>query len=377
MREVVVLGAEMTRFTKTPERSVEDLGREAVIATLADAGVEREHVQAAIVGSLHGHPGLGQRVLKDLGMTGIPIVNVENACASGSTAVREAFAWIRGELADVVLVIGVESLTAQGGGLVDLGVEDHMWGSGLVLPAIYALQAKRHMHLHGVTREQFAQVAVKSHANAMRNPKAHFHKPVTVDQVLGSPLIADPITLFQCCPNTDGAAAAVLASDSAARRFTSRPVRIAGSALGSGRLNTAWSEPELTSRTAAAAYAMAGVAPEDVDVAEVHDAFAPGELLYYEELGFCGHGEGGEYVERGRAEIGGDGVAVNPSGGLLSRGHPFGATGLAQIAELTAQLRGTAGDRQVDGARVGVAHTMGGTVFELEANACAVHVLTA
>lgn len=376
MNEVAVLGVGMTRFTKAPERSFEDLGHEAVLAALKDAGVDRSDVDAAFCGTLEAHPGIGQRLLKGLGMTGVPIVNVENACASGSTALREAFAWIRAGLSDIALAFGVERLSTSQKGLVNVGQKDHMWESGLVLPAIYALNAKRHMELYGTTEEQFAKVSVKSHANAMHNPYAHFHKPVTVQEVLESRLIADPITIYQCCPSTDGAAAVVLASGAAAKRFATGPVRIVGSALGSGKLNTrAGVQAELTARTARAAYEMAGVEPGDVDVAELHDAFAPGEILYYEELGFCGAGEGGAYIDAGRSEIGGDGVAVNPSGGLLSRGHPFGATGIAQVAELTWQLRGQAGSRQVEDARVGVAHTMGGTVFELEANACAVHVL--
>jgi acetyl-CoA acetyltransferase len=189
--------------------------------------------------------------------------------------------------------------------------------------------------------------------------------------------VADPITLFECCPRTDGAAAVIIGTEDAARRSANGNVRIAGAALASGlRSTTSDSVPELTRRTAGIAYERAGIGPKDVDVAEVHDAFAPGEIFYYEELGFCEEGKGGVYIDEGASEIGGDGVAVNPSGGLLSRGHPFGATGLAQIAELTWQLRREAGDRQVDGARVGLAHTMGGTIFELEANACAVHILT-
>jgi acetyl-CoA acetyltransferase len=376
MDDVVVLGVGMTRFTKSPERSVEDLGHEAILAAMSDAGVQRADIGAAFFGTVQAHPGVGQRVLKDLGMTGIPIVNLENACASGSTAVRDAFAWIRADLVDAALVVGVESLSAAPG-LIDLGINDHMWGSGLVPPVYYAMMAKRHMALYGTTLEQFAKVAVKSHANAMLNPYAHFHKPVTVEDVVSSPVVSDPITLYQCCPNVDGAAAAVLANASVARRFTTNPIKVVGSGLSSGRLQTqADAEPDLTKRTARLAYEMAGIGPHDIDVAELHDAFAPGELLYYEGLGFCGEGEGGSYIDQGRPAIGGDGVAVNPSGGLLSRGHPFGATGLAQIAELAWQLRGCAGDRQVCEPKVALAHTVGGTVFELEANACAVHVLT-
>lgn len=374
--DVVVLGVGMTRFTKAPDRGVEDLGQEAILAALADAGVDRSDVSAAMCGTVHQHPGVGQRLLKRVGMTGLAIVNVENACASGSTAFREAYAWILAGLADIVLAVGVESLSRDKG-LVTLEPHDYVLAHGMTLPAVYALLAKHHMEEYGTTARQFAAVAAKSHANASLNPYAHFTEPKSVAQVLEAPLIADPITLFQCCPRTDGCAAVVLASARAARRFTRDPVKIVGSGLASGHLQTRISAaPDVTRRTAGLVYEMAGVGPGDVDVAEVHDAFAPGELLAYEELGFCAEGEGGSYIESGRSSIGGDGVAVNPSGGLLGRGHPFGATGLAQIAELTWQLRNQAGDRQVANARVGLAHTMGGTLLDLEANACAIHILT-
>jgi benzoylsuccinyl-CoA thiolase BbsB subunit len=371
-----ILGVGMTRFTKTPDVSVEELGHCAVLEALSDSGLDRRDIGAVVCGTVQSHPGAGQALLKDLGMTGVPIVNVENACASGSTALIEGLAWIGAGLADIVLVMGVESLSGERG-VVTLGSDDYVWGSGFVLPAAYALLASRHMSLYGTTREQFARVAVKSHRNAAANPYAHFRKAVTLEEVLASPMVADPITLFECCPRTDGAAAVIIGTEDAARRSANGNVRIAGAALASGlRSTTSDSVPELTRRTAGIAYERAGIGPKDVDVAEVHDAFAPGEIFYYEELGFCEEGKGGVYIDEGASEIGGDGVAVNPSGGLLSRGHPFGATGLAQIAELTWQLRREAGDRQVDGARVGLAHTMGGTIFELEANACAVHILT-
>jgi acetyl-CoA acetyltransferase len=253
-----------------------------------------------------------------------------------------------------------------------------MWASGFMNPVYYALLAQQHMHRHGTTREQMALVAVKSHKNAMHNPFAHFHKPVSVDEVLASRVIADPITLFESCPTTDGAAAAIVCRASTARQFTSNPIRIAAMSLTSGKLKTRVdATEEMVPRAVSAAYEAAGIGPDEIDVAEVHDAFAPAEIMAYEELGFCAEGGGGDYAERGLAEIDGKGVPVNTGGGLLSRGHPLGATGIAQITELTWQLRGQAGTRQVEGAKTAVAHNMGATTFQIEADACMITVLQA
>jgi acetyl-CoA acetyltransferase len=376
MDDVVIVGVGMTRFTKAPERTVEDLGQEAVTAALADAGMQRSEIEAAWCGTLYSHPGIGQRVLKDIGMTGIPITNVENACASGSTALRSAYAAIKAGMCDVALAIGVETLSAGSGPITKDPGSDYMWASGFMNPVYYALLAQQHMHRFGTSREQMALVSVKSHNNAMHNPYAHFHKPVTVDEVLSSKLIADPITLFQACPTTDGAAAAIVCSAARSRRHTRDPIRIAASALTSGKLKTrAGATEEMVPRAVKQAYEAAGIGPEDVDVVEVHDAFAPAEIMAYEELMLCEEGGGGEYAERGLAEINGNGVPVNTGGGLLSRGHPLGATGIAQIAELTWQLRGQAGPRQVEGAKTAVAHNMGGTTFQLEADAAMITVL--
>jgi acetyl-CoA acetyltransferase len=217
-------------------------------------------------------------------------------------------------------------------------------------------------------------VAVKNRRHGCANPNARFRTAVTLDEVMASPPIADPLTLLQCCPNSDGAAAAVVVRGEAAER-ASRPIRIAGSALASGRtrVDVGWDEPTLRN-TAARAYEQAGITAGSVDVAEVHDAFTPGEVLAY---GFSQGGQGGSDLQSGRFTFGGDGPVVNPSGGMLSRGHPPGATGLAQLHEIVTQLRGEAGERQVEGAAVGVTVTMGGSVLQLETNACAVHILVA
>jgi acetyl-CoA acetyltransferase len=379
MESVVVAGVGMTDFGRFPGRTPASMVQEAARAALADAGVAPKEVEGAFCGTVFGGPGAGQRALKDLGLVGLPIVNVENACASSSTAVFEGVAWVRAGLAEVVLCVGVESMSGIAGALGP--DEADLFGSmGVVWPAVYGLKARRHMTEYGTTPEQLALVAVKNRRHAAQNPKAQFQKLVTVEEVLASRPVCDPLTLLQCCPPSDGASAIVLMSEERARRLgtNGRPtVRIAGSAMRSGVFaDQAEMGESVTALTARQAYERAGVGPADVDTCEMHDAFTVGEILHYEALGFCKPGEGGRYVETGKSAIGGGGVAVNPGGGLLSRGHPLGATGGAQLAELTWQLRGEAGGRQVEGARVALAHTMGGTVYELESNVCAVHVLT-
>jgi acetyl-CoA acetyltransferase len=232
------------------------------------------------------------------------------------------------------------------------------------------------MDHYGTTREQLAAVSVKNRANGAANPYAHFKSAVTAEEVLASPMISDPLTLLQCCPNVDGAAAVVVMSDEAAKRAgIDRPVRVAGVGVTSGRaLDVVGAEPDATERAAAIAYEAAGIGPHDVDVCEVHEPFTIAEILHVEGLGFCAPGEGGNYIESGKAGIGGDGVAVNPSGGLISRGHPLGASGAAQVVEIVQQLRGEAGSRQREGARVGLAHIMGGNISELDSNACVIHI---
>ena len=379
MQPVVIAGVGVTEFGRFPDRTPASLALQAARAALADAGATPGMVEAVICGTVFGGPGAGQRCLKDLGLVGLPIVNVENACATSSSAAFEAAAWIRAGLAEMVLCVGVESMTRSPGALGP--VVDDLFGSmGVVWPAAYALKAQRHMAEYGTTAEQLALVAVKNRRHAAGNPRAQFRSPITVESVLASRPICTPLTLLQCCAPSDGASALLLATEARARQLlpAGRPVvRMAGSAMRSGVFaDQPDMGPPVTTRTARLAYERAGLGPGDVDVCEVHDAFTIGELLHYEGLGFCEVGEAGRYVERGKSAIGGGGVVVNPSGGLLSRGHPLGATGAAQLAEIVWQLRGEAGDRQVEGARVGVVHTMGGTVYELESNVCVVHVLT-
>jgi acetyl-CoA acetyltransferase len=372
-----VVGVGMTRFCRMPERSFEEIGREAVRKALADAGVDRAQVQEVFCGSALTGRSMGQRVLRDFGMTGIPITNVENACSSGSTALREASAAIASRRAEVVLVLGIDQLTKLGGGTIP-GVETDLDPNlGMVMPALYAMRARRYLHERGATREHLAQVAVKAHKAGKHNPYAQYRNEVTVEEVLGSRMIADPLSLFMCCPTGDGAAAAVVTSGAKAASLGRKPIRIAASALQSGIYKPGFRDmvsSELTERTASKAYEEAGVGPEDVNVAEIHDAFSIAELMYYEALKFCAPGEGTALLESGATEISGN-KCVNPSGGLLCRGHPVGATGIAQVCEAVWQLRGEAEDRQVANAKVALTHCTGGGITGLDHGSCAINIL--
>lgn len=246
------------------------------------------------------------------------------------------------------------------------------------MPALYAMRATRYMHDFGLTREQLAGVSVKNRRHGALNPDAQMRKPVTLDEVLGSRPIADPFTLLQCCPAGDGAAAIVLCRDSVAAQFRTDPVAVRASDLVTGRYTAGFRDmtvPEITVRGAAEAYEQAGVGPDDVDLAEVHDAFSIAELLYYEALGFCDHGEAGALLDSGATTFGGK-VVVNPSGGLLAKGHPIGATGAAQIVEAVRQLRGEAGARQVEGAKVALTHATGGGISGFDHGACSIHIFS-
>lgn len=367
MRKVVVAGVGMHKCGRYPEKLATDMGLTAAVNALDDADVPWKAVQAAYVSHVNQGVSFGEAVCEKLGLTGIPILNVENACASGSTAIREAFFAVGHGLYDVAIVIGVEKMKrgVLGGAGEDGSLERQL---GLnVMPALYALKANKHMHAYGTTREQMAMVSVKNHKNGCLNPYCHYQKEFTVEEVLASRMICDPITLLQCCPTSDGAAAAVICAETVAEKYNAKPkVFIAGSALVTEKYK---SDADLAARAAKVAYEMAGIGPEAVDLAEVHDAFTIGEILHYESLGFCAPGEGGRMVKEGRTEIGGD-IAVNPSGGLQSRGHPLGMTGVAQLCEVVWQLRGEAGKRQVASPKVGLTHTQGA------GGVCSVHLFS-
>lgn len=376
MRDVAVIGVGMTHIGKFPDRMLSSMGREAVIAALKDAEVPPNEVQAAYSGTSLGGALLGQRIFKDLGMSGMPINNMENACSSGSSAMREAWLSIASGLYDMVIAVGSEKLSALGGGTLPLEKEDLEVGEGMVMPALYAMRARRYMHEFGATPEHLAKVVVKSRRCATKNPRAQFRKETTVEEVLKSRMVADPLTLFQCCPMGDGSAAAILCSLEKARKYTRQPILIKGSILVSGRFDNSFRDmttPEITVRAAKLVYEMAGIGPKEVSLAEVHDAFSIAELLYYEALGFCGRGEAPKLLDEGATEIDGR-IPVNPSGGLISKGHPTGATGLAQTAEIVWQLRGQGGARQVKNAKVGLTHCTGGGIYGLDHGACSIHI---
>jgi acetyl-CoA acetyltransferase len=282
---------------------------------------------------------------------------------------------IAGGFYDVVIVSGVEKTVMPKGTPLNVGLGDLEVRLGDVFPGYFAFCAQKHMELFGTTLEQMAKVSVKNHYNGTLNPYAQFKKPVTVEEVLNSPTIADPMTLLSCCPNSDGAASVVLASGQIAKKLNKKSVRLAGSALTSGTYEnqkdfTGW---DMERRAAKQAYEMASIDPKDIDVVEVHDAFTICEIVHYEGLGLCPIGEGGRFVDEGHSELSGK-VPVCPSGGLLAKGHPVGASGVAQIVELTWQLRGEAGERQVPNAQIAVAQIMGGSKGS-DSRACTVHVL--
>ena len=377
MSLAAIAGVGMTKFGKQPERSIEELGRDALTRAMKDAGVERGDIDEAFCGSSYGGPLIGQRILRDLGMTGIPITNVENACSSGAAALREACWAVKAGRAETIAVIGVEKLTRFSGGTLPLEETDLEVNLGNVMPAVYAMRARRYMHETGATARHFAMVAVKAHEYGARNPHAQMQNRTTVEEVMRSRMIADPLTLYMCCPTGDGAAAAIVTGEARGRQSGAKLVRIEASVLQSGEYKTGFRDmarSELTERTARLGYEAAGIGPQDISLAEVHDAFASAEIMYYEALGLCGKGEGAAMIERGDSGPGGR-QPVNPSGGLACRGHPVGATGVAQIVEAVWQLRGEAGPRQVPGAKVALTHCTGGGISGLDHGACAVHVL--
>jgi len=377
MREVAVIGVGMTKFGRFPESTVHDLGREAIVDALKDAGIDIKQVQVIYAGSQYQPYQLGQFLLKQVGMTMIPAVNVINACATGSTAVREAYIAVASGMFDVAIAVGCEQMGKMG--LLGVGAQsaetstEGILGTTL-MPGIFAELGVRHMNQYGTKREHFAKIAVKNHKYSVYNPRSQYRKAYTLEEVMNARMVCWPNSLYMCCPTGDGAAAVILCSSEKARQFTDKPVLIANSTMTTPSFtqeSLGWVEVATMTRKAAdMAYEAAGIGPEDLNVVELHDCFATAELLHYENLHLCEWGEGGRMIDEGRTEIDGD-IPVNMSGGLLSKGHPIGATGVAQICELTWQLRGEAPtrERQVPGAKVGLGHVQGG--FEV----CTVHIL--
>ncbi|MGH7857470.1 MAG: thiolase family protein, partial [Candidatus Binatia bacterium] len=388
---VVVAGVGMTRFGKFLERGVRSLAEDAVKQALEDAGIEAKDVQTAyfanaVSGLITGQEMIrGQVALRNTGILGIPLFNVENACASAASAFHLAWMAVASGMYDVALAVGAEKLTHEDkmrsfraiGAAVDLeqlqdlkkrmsdgdksgdGEKASSGENRSFFMDIYASMTRDYMKASGATAEDFADVAVKSHDFGAMNPKAQFRDRVTREQVLGARVVSPPLTLLMCSPIGDGAAAAVLCSDEAARRLGVRsPIQVRASVVVSGR-DRAGDEPGAVERSSKRAYELSGIGPEEIDVIEVHDAAAPAELITYEDIGLCPRGGAPDLLRSGKTRLGGKYV-VNPSGGLLSKGHPIGATGIAQITEIVEQLRGRCGERQVKGAKVGMTENGGG-----------------
>lgn len=385
MREVAIIGIGLTKFGELWDKSFRNLITEAGTKAILDAGIEGKEIDALYVGSMSPGRFIGQEHVgalvadsSGLSMMNIPATRVESACASGGMALREAYISVASGINDIVVVGGVEKMTDVVGGEATnilAMASDQEWEAffGVTFPGLYAMIARRHMYEYGTTREQLAMVAVKNHENGLLNPNAQFHRRITIEEVINSSKVADPLTLLDCSPISDGAAALILAPLDKAKKYTDKIVKISGSGQASdtlalhGRYDIC--TLEATVKAARQAYKQAGIEPKDVDVAEVHDCFTIAEILAIEDLGFVKKGEGGKAVEEGRTRIDGE-IPINPSGGLKAKGHPVGATGIAQAAEIVLQLRGEAEKRQVKDAEIGLTHNIGGS-----GASCVVHIM--
>ncbi|MBN1614207.1 MAG: thiolase family protein [Deltaproteobacteria bacterium] len=362
-KEVVILGVGVTSFARVSGRSLTDMAREAGMKALKDAGVDFRDIQIGFCSHCNQPLGTGMECFAQLGMTGIPVTNVEVACASQTRGGMLAADLIAAGVYDMALVIGVEKMPR---GMVPAGDINEMpyhFRLGIMpMPGAYAMQCQRHMHLYGSRPEHFAKAAEKAHRNGSLNPNATYRDVYTLEQIMHARMIADPITMLMCSANCDGATATVICSKKKAKKYKNKPIRLVGWAGGNpmyvkGREEGLAEGP--TEFLGEKVYEMSGLGPEDVDVAQVHDAFSPGEIFTLEELGFCPQGEGGRFVWEGHTEIGGK-IPVNTDGGLVSCGHPIGATGGRMIAELSWQLRGMAGARQIPGKpKVAMIHNQG------------------
>ncbi len=370
MREVAIVGVGMTHFGELWNDSLRGMFAEAASGAMADAGVD--HLDGLYVGNMAagqfvGQEHLGPLMASQIGMAGIPATRVESACASGGAALRAAYIEVASGMSDLVMAAGVEKMndgadvTQVLATAADQELEAY---HGATFPALYALIARAHMATYGTTEEDLAWVSVKNHHHGAMNPKAQFRREVTVEQVLGSSKVAEPLRLLHCSPVSDGAAAVLLCPLDQAARYTKRPVKILGTGLATASLSLADRKSpailDAVKDSAVHAYKMAGVGPGDIQVAEVHDCFAIAEICCIEALGLVEQGKGGAAARDGLTALGGK-IPVNTSGGLKSKGHPVGATGIAQAIEIVEQLRGLSGDRQVQGAEIGLAQNMGGS----------------
>jgi benzoylsuccinyl-CoA thiolase BbsB subunit len=380
MREVAVIGVGQSMFGKFPHKNAAELGGEAVKEALNDCGIFPKDIQVAYAARSYDTNCTAQAVLKEVGISSLEMVNVENACAGGSTAFRGVWKEIASGHYDIGIAIGVESMTTSpiAGKLIPPEKDDLEGLLGLTMPAMFGMIARRQMEGHDATVEDFAMVSVKNHLHGLLNPRAQYRKEFTVEEVLNSRMISDPITQLMCCPTTDGAAAAIMCSLDVAKKYTTKPVRVLASTLLTGDYKYFQKDicaSIVGSKTAKMAYEMAGCEPKDIDLVEMHDAFANEEVLRYEDLMLCDPGRGIELLRSGATKIGGR-IPVNPSGGLLSLGHPLSASGVRTICEIVLHLRGEAGSRQTPYAKVGLAHMLGGLVTGLEHGVTAsIHIL--
>lgn len=366
--KVAVVGAGVIPFGELYDKSYEEMVSEAYLNCLesVDKGFDPKEIEAMWYGTIGG-PSTGASLGEWVGLFGIPCTHVENACATGSDAFRNACNAVAAGLYDVALIVAVEKMTDVAGGLiaaVGMGPQ-YFWRYAVTMPSAFGLYATRHMHEFGTERKHFAMVAVKNHHYGALNPYSHIRREITVETVLKSPMVSWPLSLYDCCPITDGAAATIVVKEELARKYTDAPVYVLGSGLAIQPVNlhmrkdfttmmpTVWAGKQ--------AYKMAGIEPKDIDFAELHDCFTSTELITYEDLGFCKPGEGPKFIEDQEPYIGGK-TPCNISGGLKSHGHPVGATGNAQIVELFWQLRNEAPGkgRQVPDAEIGLQHNIGG-----------------
>jgi len=376
MREVAVIGIGMTKFGELWDKSFRDLVAEAGIKAIMDAGIEGKDIDAMYIGGMSSGGFVEQEHVAPLAIEvagleefHIPATRVEGACASGGLAMRQGYIAVASGIHDIVLVGGAEKMTDVVGTEatnVLASAADREWEAffGMTFPGLYALMARYHMHKYGTTSEQLASVAVKNHYNGSMNPNAQFNRKISIDDVLASPMVADPLHLLDCSPITDGAAAAILAPVEIAKKYTDKPIKILASTQASDTISL-YNRKRFDALPAAIhaakqAYKMAGVEPKDIDVAEVHDCFTIAEIMAIEDLGFFEKGQGGKASEEGLTAIDGQ-IPINTSGGLKAKGHPVGATGVAQINEIVMQLRGEAGKRQVKDAEIGLTHNVGGS----------------
>ena len=374
--DVYIIGIDMIKFGRFPNKTVPELAAESIILALDDADLSMGDMEAFYCGNIKEvNRMVGQKTLQLIGQTGIPIVNCTNACATGATAFREGWMSIKAGIHDVVLVSGVEKMGTGllGGDTGELGIPLEGLIGSQTMPAIFSEAGMEHARNHGTSFEQFAKISVKNHHHSTMNPKSRYQIETPLKEVMESEMIAYPNTKLMCSANVDGSAAAVLVSEKKAKEYgMSRAIKVKASVLTSDpyddrnlampNINT------LTKNAATQAYEMAGLGPEDLDLVELHDCFASAEMLHYGNLGLCKDEDAGRYVDEGRFEIGGI-MPVNLSGGLLAKGHPTGATGVANLYEICTHLRGEAGVRQVKNARIGLAHVIG------LGSACGIHVL--